>query len=102
MKAKKILSLLLAIAMILGMLPMTGLPVYAADEPQILEVSTGPTEQCSFSSNSGITIKLTKDITFEYEYRGKRPVIRLLHRKTYWFMVLSLLFEWAPSNILIK
>ncbi len=36
MKAKKkILSLLLAIAMILGMLPMTALPVYAADVTQI-------------------------------------------------------------------
>ena len=36
MKAKKkILSLLLAIAMILGMLPMTALPVYAADATQI-------------------------------------------------------------------
>ena len=32
---KKILSLLLAIAMILGMLPMTALPVYAADATQI-------------------------------------------------------------------
>ncbi len=75
MKAKKkILSLLLAIAMILGMLPMTGLPVYAADEPQILEVSTwDQLSNALFSSNSGITIKLTKDITFEYEYRGKRP-----------------------------
>jgi len=32
---KKILSLLLAIAMILGMLPMTAMPVYAADATQI-------------------------------------------------------------------
>ena len=47
MKAKKkILSLLLAIAMILGMLPMTAMPVYAANSPaSLVTLTTSEGEQ---------------------------------------------------------